>query len=189
VVAHRAKLRIGAELSLITAGEPLVAADAVCHEHFAPQAPFAQLKKVRLAGGGRFETAGRVTLRRNTFYRAVASTDPRLAKGAGAGAPPSAHEPACTQRKNRRRGPGYPTESPRWRIGRRPRHRADRGTARAQGGSCLEAARNHTPSYKHVRASGMARCSAHRTSRTKKQLADSSRGCVAPCPPYGPHRA
>jgi len=82
-------------------------------------------------------------LRRNTYYRAVASTDPRLAKGgpqahAGAGAAPSAREPACTPRKPQGGRSSHPAESPGGAPAGAPRHRADRGTrcgtARTQGG-------------------------------------------------------
>ena len=59
----------------------------------------------------------------------------RCPKARGSGSRRRAERPRASLHpaKNRRRSPYYPTESPRWRIGRRPTPSSRRGTARDAG--------------------------------------------------------
>ena len=110
-------------------------------------------------------------------------------------APKSTREPARRRApasqpapsENRRAGrSGHPFES----RGRgRPAPHAIAQTAgphARRAVSCLEAARNHTPSYQHIRESGMARCNTLPRCRLKNNSRHSLAICVAPSLHTGP---
>ncbi len=123
--------------------------------------------------------------------REVASTAPRLAKGqahAEAGAASERTSQHAPHEKTAGGGLATSPSSPGGASAGAPRHRADRGTARAQGGFVPRSSpKPHAIALAHPRNRyGSLQDSSNKS--TKKQLLRQARGQRRALSPYGPHR-